>query len=345
MFWAIFPGLILAYIWLVVWMNRNRPPGDKISALNHPANLPTKLGATIHIATWNIGYAGLGRLSDFVTDGGKSRFPPSSEAVAENLDAIVETLAETQADIFLLQEVSDKSPLSYWHPVRARIVESLPGRIAFFRSDISSWGLPWPLRIVHGTLTLSNAAPTSKQMVKLLAEPTFLGGIIKRNYGLLVTRFAIEGSRNHWVVVNLHLAAFDPEGATRHKQLEAVLDFAKTEYEKGNYVVLGGDWNLRLLKKEFPHTTDLEQLFWLVDLPEEKLPPGWKTACDKTLPTVRTNYQPYVKGENYTAIIDGFIVSPNVTINSVATTDTGFEHTDHMPVSASFSTKPHQSLK
>ncbi len=337
--------LALAYLGVVLWLNRSHPPGDKISVLKQPSGLAQHVGASLDITLWNIGYAGLGRLSDFVTDGGNSRFPPSSNAVTDNLDAIVETLSETPADIFLLQEVSDKSPLSYWHPVRARIVESLPEQVAFFRSDVSSWGLPWPLRIVHGTLTLSNAAPTSTQMVKLPAEPTFLGGIIKRNYGLLVTRFAIANSPTNWVVVNLHLAAFDPEGATRHKQLEAVLAFAKTEYEKGNHVVLGGDWNLRLHKREFPHTTDLKQLFWLVDLPEEKLPPGWQIACDKTLPTVRTNYQPYVKGENYTAIIDGFIVSPNVAIIKVTTTDTGFEHTDHMPVSASFSTKLQEGLK
>ncbi len=326
-------------------MSRNRPPGDKISVLNNPTLLAHNVGSTLDITTWNIGYAGLGRGSDFVTDGGKNWFPPSSKVVAQNLEAIVQTLSQTKADIFLLQEVSDLSPLSFWHPVRARIIKSFAGQVALFRPDISSRGLPWPLRISHGTLTLSNAAPTSTQMVNLPAEPTFLGGIIKRNYGLLVTRFAIQNDKSQWVIVNLHLAAFDQKGATRFKQLRAVFEFAKGEYEAGNHVILGGDWNLRLHKREFPHTTDLKQLFWLVDLPHQKLPPGWKIACDKTLPTVRTNYQPYIKGENYTAIIDGFIVSPNVAINKVATTETGFEHTDHLPVSASFSTKPPQSLK
>ncbi len=340
-----FVVMALAYLGVVLWVNRNRPPGDEISVLKHPSGLAQHVGASLDITVWNVGYAGLGKGSDFITDGGKSRFPPSRKAVADNLNAIIETLSQTRADLFLLQEVSDRSPLSFWHPVRTRIIESLSQRVAFFRSDISSRGLPFPIRIVHGTLTLSNAIPVSTQVVKLPAEPTFLGGTIKRNYGLLVTRFAIENLETRWVIANLHLAAFDPEGATRFKQLEAVFDFARHEYEQGNYVVLGGDWNLALAKSNFPHTTDIKQLFWLVDFPEDKLPPGWKIACDKTRPTVRTNYQPYVKDENYTAIIDGFIVSPNVTINKVTTTDTGFEHTDHMPVSASFSTKPQEGLK
>jgi len=187
-------------------------------------------------------------------------------------------------------------------------------------------------------MTLCTVTPAGMQVIKLPLEPTCLAGIIRRNYALLVTRFAIKGSPAQWVIVNLHLAAFDHEGATRQKQFQAVFAFAGKEYQKGNFVVLGGDWNMALTKTGFPHTTDMKLLFWLIDLPKENLSPGWKIACDPTVPSVRTNYQPYVKGENYTTIIDGFIISPNVTINALKTTDTGFEHSDHMPVSATLST-------
>ena len=52
------------------------------------------------------------------------------------------------------------------------------------------------------------------------------------------------------------------------------------------------------------------------------------------MPSVRTNHQPYVPRENYTTTIDGFIVSPNVAIESLAGVDLGFENTDHQPVRA-----------
>jgi len=331
-------ALLVIYLLVVVLVSRNRPPGDRIRVVNRPQDLRKKLGQTVKITTWNIGYAGLGRGSDFVMDGGKSWFPPSRRAVKNNLDAICALMGASPAELFLLQEVSDKSPLSFWLPVRQRIIDNFPRFLALFRPDISTWGLPWPIKITHGTMTLCPASPVSRQIVKLPVEPTFLAGIIRRNYALMVTRFEVEGNADRWVIINLHLAAFDHKGATRQKQLEAVFAFAEKEYEKGNFVVLGGDWNMELIKTGFPHKTDLKHLFWLIDLPKQKLPPGWKIVCDPDVPSVRTNYQPYVQGENFTAIIDGFITSPNVTVNSVATCDTGFEHSDHMPVSASFST-------
>ncbi len=331
--------LLIAYLALVVLVNRNWPPGDKIKLINKPDNLAAKLGQTIKITTWNIGYAGLGRESDFVMDGGKSWFPPSSRAVKNNLAAICVRLKKLPGQILLLQEVSVCSPLSFWHKVRQKIIKTLPENLALFRPDIATVALPWPLKIAHGTMTMCPAGPASCQLVKLPAEPDFIAGFIKRNYALLVTRFDIEDSPAQWVIINLHLAAFDEQGATRHQQFDAVFAFAQKEYDKGNFVVLGGDWNMALTKSDFGHTTDLKHLFWLVDLPKQKLPPGWKIACDPSVPSVRTNYKPYVRGENYTAIIDGFITSPNVAVISVKTTNTGFENSDHMPVSAIFSTK------
>ncbi len=341
MIWTVVSVFITlaVYLLLVVLVNRLLPPGKKAIVVNRPKKLAEKLGQSIKITSWNIGYAGLGKGSDFVMDGGKSWFPPSRQAVKNNLGAICAQVKKLPGEILLLQEVSVNSPLSFWHKVRERIIKTLPENLALFRPDISSWGLFWPLKITHGTMTLCLTEPVSTEVVKLPVEPDFIGGVIKRNYALLVTRFDIRDRPGQWVIINLHLAAFDHQGATRQKQFQAVFDFARKEYEKGNFVVLGGDWNMALIKTDFPHTTDMKHLFWLVDLPAEKLPPGWKIACDPSIASVRTNYQPYVKGENYSAVIDGFIVSQNVAIRSVKTTDTGFENTDHMPVSAILSTK------
>ncbi len=42
---------------------------------------------------------------------------------------------------------------------------------------------------------------------------------------------------------------------------------------------------------------------------------------------------------NYTSVIDGFLVSPNVEIASVKTLDLGFAHSDHNPVRVKLRTK------
>ena len=49
-------------------------------------------------------------------------------------------------------------------------------------------------------------------------------------------------------------------------------------------------------------------------------------------PTNRDVDMSYQKGKTKTTIIDFFVVSPNITVESVKTIETGFENADHQPV-------------
>jgi endonuclease/exonuclease/phosphatase family metal-dependent hydrolase len=147
----------------------------------------------------------------------------------------------------------------------------------------------------------------------------------------VVARIPMEGGGG-WTIASVHLAAFDEDAAVRTRQLRELLAWAEQEYQRGQFVVLGGDWNLQLAETAFPHSTDERFLFWLFPFPADVLPEGWRIAADANVPSVRTNHQPYVAGDNYVTSIDGFIVSPNVDIRRVAGVDLGFEHSDHQPV-------------
>ena len=63
---------------------------------------------------------------------------------------------------------------------------------------------------------------------------------------------------------------------------------------------------------------------------------SWRIAADPGTASVRTNERPYRRGENYTTVIDGFIVSPNVSASDVSILDTKYAFSDHMPVTATF---------
>lgn len=93
-------------------------------------------------------------------------------------------------------------------------------------------------------------------------------------------------------MINTHNSVFDEEGELRKKELVKLNDFMMKEYRKGNYVIAGGDWN------QNPRGSEM-------------------------------NYQ---KGKTKTTIIDFFVVSPNVIVESVKTIKTGFENSDHQPV-------------
>ncbi len=307
----------------------------KLVTLSRPfptKTVPDELGASLSLTTWNLGYAGLGHSSDFIFDGGRKRFPPSRATVRSNLEGITATLEGIKSDVYFLQEVSVRSPISYWVRVRNRLENHFAGRHFYYRTEITTPRLPWPFKIDHGTAIIANARPAQKELIPLPLEPNWNRGLVRRNYALQVTRFPIAGQKTEWVIANLHLAAFDKGGDIRRQQAEAVFEFATAEFAQGNFVILGGDWNMRLVDTNFPNTTDPGFLSWLIDFPPNYLPRSWKIAVDPSVPTMRTLHKPYVANENYTTIIDGFIVSPNVTIDNVFGTDTGFAHTDHMPM-------------
>ncbi len=329
----------IVYVFGVFLINASLTPqaeGFKPASL---PGLPDAVPATITLTSWNLGYAGLGADSNFIADGGSAFLPPSRAAVEHNLSGILETLGTVDADVMLFQEVSNRSPLSYWADVRNRLEASMAERQIFYRPDAATRFIPFPLALDHGTLSTARFNPAAVEIVPLPSEPGAMLGFLKRRYALHVMRFPIEERTGELVIANLHLSAFDDNGNTRREQIDAVMAFAEAEYRAGNHVILAGDWNMVLSDPAVPHTTDDKYLFWIYPFPKDKLPSGWTIATDTVTPSVRTLHKPYVAGENFVTSIDGFIVSPNVAMQSVSTLDQGFEFSDHQPVRAQFSLK------
>ena len=75
---------------------------------------------------------------------------------------------------------------------------------------------------------------------------------------------------------------------------------------------------------------------WVYTLKNEDLAEGYSFAAALNAPTCRSTDMPYEKGVNYTVVIDGFIVSDNVRVDSVKNVDTGFEFSDHNPATMNF---------
>ncbi len=330
--------VLVAYVGVVIIGSRSQTPEASLVVPPARADLPSALPATITLTTWNLGFAGLGAEGDAISDGGKSFIPMSGEWVQHNLDGIVATLGQLQQDVLLLQEVSQHSIMSWWRPVYDSVVATRPRWQVAFRPDVMSWGLPFPLIVDHGTVAALGANPTNVEIVPLPLEPDYIAGFIKRRYSLQVVRVPLSGSNAQWVIINLHLSAYDTDGVTRKAQFDTLMALATAEYDKGNHVVMGGDWNMVLADPQLPSTTPQSLLGWIVPLPRDRLPAGWTiVTAPAGQATVRTTDQPYVKGENYETAIDGFVVSPNVTASAASVLDNAYAFSDHMPVTATFS--------
>jgi endonuclease/exonuclease/phosphatase family metal-dependent hydrolase len=285
----------------------------------------------LELLIWNIGYAGLGAESDFVADGGKSFLPPSARIVRKNLAGIEQTLKASTADVIILPEAARGTPLTWWIDVLGALDKALPGRERIFSTDVLTKYLPWPFRFEHGLAIYSRNLIGVFAAEPLPLEPAQAGGLYQRAYSARVVRLPVEG-KSDWGLVAVHLAAFDKNAEVRRSQLEAVFELAKALHAEGVPVIIGGDFNLTLADTAFPNTTSAEDRAWVRPFPRDLLPSGWQIVTDPTAPSVRTNERAYKAGQNYTGVVDGYIVSPDVWVEKVETLDLKFQYSDHQPV-------------
>jgi len=301
---------------------------SRLPVTGAPAGPPRPLEA-LELLCWNIGYASLGKESDFLVDGGRQLRPSSRALVEKNARAITDRLA-SGADVVLLQEVARAGWLTRGIDVLGRVRDALPGYQLALCPTIDLSGVPLVGRLTVGQATLAHYGIASASSHPL-SSPRLLPGVVLQRFNVLETRLCEACDHNPWVIFNVQLSAFD-DGALRQQQLVEVWHYLREEFERGSHVVAAGDWNFRLATTSFPYSTEEKNMFWVRDLPTELTPPDWYWAVDPAAPTNRTVEQPYRSGVNFTSVIDGFVVSPNVEVAEVRTLDLGFENSDHNPV-------------
>ena len=120
-------------------------------------------------------------------------------------------------------------------------------------------------------------------------------------------------------------------------QLNQIL---KEEKDKGNYVIAGGDFNHDIANSIEHFETNQKVPEWVYKLEESDLATGYRFATSRNIPTCRSTDMPYTPNSNYTVVLDGFIVSDNVTVTKVENIaqedDKLFLYSDHNPVQLNF---------
>lgn len=300
---------------------------------------------SLRIVTFNTGYGALGEEADFFMDGGVGVNPGSEEQVKENMLGIEGILARTEGDILLLQEVDTDSDRSFHRNQWLQYEYDLRGYETRFALNYSCEYVPYPLpetigKVNSGIATYSRFDISSATRYSLPCPFSWPVRAANLKRCMLVTRMPITDvtyvddngvTRQELVVVNVHLEAYD-EGEGKAQQTRQVMDFIQAEYAKGNYVIVGGDFN-----QTFPNAVGIYPIkdteLWMPGIMEE-LPEGWQYAYDGSTPTCRLLNQPYDPQDSGTQyyVIDGFIVSPNVTVDKVETLDEDFLYSDHNPV-------------
>jgi endonuclease/exonuclease/phosphatase family metal-dependent hydrolase len=295
--------------------------------------------------SWNVGYGGLGKEADFSFDdegifySGSSMVRSPKEKVEEYIAGAINFLKNTRSDFFVLQEVdveSDRSHRINQYDIYSKI---LPEYSAAFAPNYKCPRVPIPIlepwntygEVLSGLATFSRFQPKTSTRYQLPGEYPMPDKMFQLDRGVLLQRFSLANGKD-LVVINLHNAAYDPDDKIKKLQLPYLKDLAIKEYDSGNYVVLGGDWNQCPPFFRFdtfkPGVKDYETS----SLPADLFPENWLFGYDPTKSTNRKTKDPYIKGTTFETLIDYYLVSPNVKIKMMKTLDLGFSFSDHQPV-------------
>ena len=298
------------------------------------------------LVSWNIGFGAYEPDYGFFMDKGTQSWAWSEDRLRANIAGIADTLKEYDADLLLLEEVDTNSTRTY-HVNELELLQNALTQYptSAFAQNYDSPFLFYPITQPHGRSrsgiwTASKFAATSASRVSLPVE-TGLTKLLDLDRCYSVTRLPVENGKE-LCLYTFHLSAYTSDGKIATEQLELLLNDMQAEYEKGNYAIAGGDFN-----KDLPEGGS-EQYFgvsteghnWAQPIRRELFEGRPLTLCapiDETAPVASCRYADGpIRDGQLRVIVDGFIVSDNVTVSDARVLDDGFAHSDHNPVRLSF---------
>lgn len=292
---------------------------------------------TFTLMNWNIGYAGLGAEMDFFYDGGKS-VRPSKKLNSKYLSNILDFLISNDSvDFWLLQEVDVDAKRSYYTDQMQAITDAKKNSYGVFAKNYWCKHVPVPISeplgyVEAGLMTFSSFPPQEaiRHAYPLIASWPNKLFLLDRCF--LVNRYSLKNGKD-LVVVNTHNSAYVYDSVLRVEELQIIKESIINEFSKGNYVIVGGDWN-QIPPKYEPGNNYNGHLYKpsVVKMSADFMPKGWTWAFDNSAPTNRSNDRPMVLGENTTTCLDYYLCSPNIEVLDVEVIDLVFKWSDHNPV-------------
>ncbi len=285
---------------------------------------------------WNIGYTGLGAEQDFILDGGNSDQATLGETTRYRV-GIVNTIEQYApiSDFILLQEIDRDSQRSFNQDFYALLRGRLSSYDSTYATNYRAPFVPFPLgspigNVESGVATFSKLPITEATRIALPSKNSWPVKSFHLKRNLLVTRIPLE--EKELVLINGHFSAYGPE--LLPEQLRIAKELITEEYAKGNYVVLGADWNqIPPITGANNYPLEEEPLYIPEEIPQEWTPEGWTWGMDPSVPTYRLLNKPYNSDEfHQVGVIDGFLVSPNLEIVELYGIDLQFKDSDHNPV-------------
>ena len=312
--------------------------------------------------TYNIGFGAYTPDFSFFMDGGKSSWAKSKESVLETIQGAGELAASKDPDFAMIEEVDLNSTRSYHVNEYNILKDCFPDYYYVFAQNYDSAFLFYPFTQPHGSsksgIGLFSRYPVTSALRRSFPVSTSFTKFFDLDRCYSISRVSVDNGKE-LVIFALHMSAYGNSDAIREGQIAMLAADMQKEYEAGNYVLCGGDFNHDLkasADEENPETgkedqsnsnSDREYESWAYPFPREELPEHFSFCLDQLSKEERSNLwnsarnadMEYIPGETYTVTLDGFIISDNIECLSYENINTGYSYSDHDPVYVEFKIK------
>lgn len=328
-------GLFVLFLLFFTLVDYKPPENEIIYASSTPDTIDPEKNLSLFL--WNIGYCGLGKDMDFFYDGG-SQVRTSFDNTINNFTSIKQVLKNHDTiPLILLQEVDVRSKRSYNINEADSFDQLLKHHSVFFAANYLVKFVPVPPNspmghVKSGLLTLSRFNPSLSVRYNFPGDYSWPTNLFMLDRCFLINRYPLKNGKE-LLIINSHNSAFD-NGSLKEQEMNYLREFLMKEFELGNYIVVGADWNQNPPGFS-PHSFSEEhtyERFQLNSIKESYLPDGWKWIFHSPLPSNRNLKQPYDPSISTLTILDFYLLSPNLNALKIKTLNLSFEHSDHHPV-------------
>lgn len=337
--------VVIAYLLYLLFTYSRIEDNLPLDVVSSGGGESVSIGESYTIVSQNVGFGAYTRDFTFFMDGGKESWAESPDSVKECINKSADKISTFTPDFILYQEVDTDSTRSYHIDQSKMLADRFAGYNRTFAVNYHSAFLFYPFNEPHGAsnaglLTLSKYKITSA-LRRSFEISTGVSKFLDLDRCYSVNRIPTENGKE-LVIYNVHMSAYGGSPEIRKSQMEMLFADMKSEYEKGNYALCGGDFNHDFTgdSQKVLNPTSSDDFEWAQPFPVEFLPDGITRCINyaELTPTCRNCDEPYEEG-NYTIIVDGFLVSDNIEVIMVENVNTGFEYSDHNPVVLQFKLK------
>lgn len=343
--------LILALLVVVggyvayVFIDYYRIEDNQTLECSNPKSVASEVpvGEELKILSYNIGFGAYLPDYTFFMDGGKESRAYSEESVIDDVTKIGKFLKSQDSDFYFVQEVDKDSTRAHHVDETEILTSALAEYGSTYAINYDSPYLFYPITSPHGK-SLSGILTFSKYNInssvrRSLPIQTDFAKVLDLDRCYSVNKLATANGKT-LCLYNFHLSAYTTDPTIGNQQLEMLYEDMQSEYEKGNYVICGGDFNKDLWGNS-PEVFGVsgDDYSWAKPYPVESIPSHFSlvSSYDKENPVAscRNCDRPYEPGV-FLVTVDGFMVSDNVKVIDSKVMDLQFEYSDHNPVYMNF---------